>query len=115
MGRPPYYRPWVEVFNIRGSLGPNIASGFYAEGVEDAILDLMSETLKAGERFYIEYYNDWETARALELGVPSAATRLDYKLFVKRLHLPEGLVFPRGLHGGGPEASGREAPPEEGG
>ena len=111
-GRPPYYRPWVEIFNIRGSLGPNITSGFYAGGLEDAILDLMSEALEPGERLYVEYYSDWETTRALELGVPPAATRLGYKLFVRGFTYLRDWYFPEGFMEGGPKLQAEKPYPK---
>lgn len=113
-GRPPYYRPWVEVFNIRGSFGPNDARGFYAGRVEDALLDLLSEALEPGERLYIEYYSDWETTRALELGVPPAATRLGYKLFVRGFTHLRDWYFPEGFMEGGPKLQAEKPYPEEG-
>ncbi len=87
-GRPPY-RGWVEIFNIE----PNTFLQ-----VEDEIYRVVSESLKAGEPLYIEYYWDPETLKPLDMGAPPQTTRIGFKLLMegftwfKTWYYPEGFM-----------------------
>ena len=100
-GRPPVYRPWVEVFNA--SIADEEAGilGFHKSKVESWILDLAGEKLEGGESFFIEYYTDPETLRDLEMGVPVPATRLGYELLKRGFTWFKVWYYPEGFSEGG--------------
>lgn len=81
-GRGPYYKPWVEVYGVvpRVELQNQVIS-FYGSGIEASLYSLVTHHLPPGGSIYVEYYEDLETSRHLELGVPPPATRLGYILF----------------------------------
>ncbi len=94
-GRPPYYRPWVEVHSVspRGACGHSMAGP-----VEDAVISLASMALGPGESLYFEYVWDPATVAELEAGVPPRLSRLGFKLlshgftWVKDWYYPEGFM-----------------------
>ena len=94
-GRPPYYRPWIEVYNISAS--PTCGPGFGGP-VEDLVIGLASRALGPGERLFVEYTWDPVTLWELESGVPPRLSRLGFKLFshgftwVKDWYYPEGFM-----------------------
>jgi len=92
-GRKPYYRPWIEIFNIR--------EYFHGSPHESVLLDLVAGTLEEGESLFIEYYNDSTTRKELELRVPTWATRLGYELTVRGFLYQRDWYFPEGFMEGG--------------
>jgi len=92
-GRPPYYTPWAEVFNIN----PVFIGTEWEEKIYCALHRLMSP----GDILYVEYVDDRETFIALQKGEAPEATRLGALLrkcgfkIVKNWYHPEG-----GLEGG---------------
>jgi len=101
-GRKPVYRAWVEVFGITEyvKLGGQVIH-YFDSALEDRLLRLFSDALGPGEKIYVEYYNDEETRKQLELGVPLPATRLGYKLFSLGLTWFKDWYFPEGFMEGG--------------
>lgn len=103
-GRPPHYRPWIEVFNIR----PEVRVGdvilrYFGSAVEDAVLGKVADALEAGEWVFVEYYRDGETLKALERGVPPPATRLGLKLLKLGFTWFKDWYYPEGFMEGGPK------------
>ncbi len=103
-GRPPFYRPWIEVFGIRSVIRiSGIELRYFDSRVEDKFLELISSAIEPGDRLFIEYYNDYETLKALELGVPPVATRLGFKLFMNGFTWFKDWYYPEGFMEGNPK------------
>ncbi|MEN3043785.1 MAG: DUF1122 family protein [Candidatus Hydrothermales bacterium] len=87
-GRKPYYRKWIEIFNIRKE--------FFNSEYEEFFLSSVSDEIKEGEKILIEYVNDEETYQFLFKGYPVSISRLGFKLlklsftFLKNFYVPEG-------------------------
>jgi hypothetical protein len=84
-GRKPYYKEWVELFNIENR--------FFGTEAEDLLLELFSRCFR---RLFVEYYNDPQTTKELKSGIPPQETRLGKKLkslgytYFKDWYYPEG-------------------------
>lgn len=98
-GRKPYYRPWIEIFNINNEISiGNKPLTYFNSNLEDAVLSFFSQLLDHGESIYVEYYNDIETKKQLEANIPPVISRLGYKLFTlgftwfKNWYFPEGFM-----------------------
>lgn len=99
-GRPPYYKPWIEVFGINKLIKLNkIEILYFNSCIEHNIILLLSNAISSlNGKLFIEYLNDDETRYQLEMGVPIPATRLGYKLFsigftwFKDWYFPEGFL-----------------------
>jgi len=98
-GRAPYYKPWVEFFNMNYhfSIRDEVID-YYDSALENCLISFFSEALEPGGKIFIEYYNDKETHQQLEAGFPPATTRLGYKMFktgftwFKDWYFPEGFM-----------------------
>ncbi len=113
-GRPPYYKAWIEVFNINNRVKiDDHEIKFFNTWLEDLILDILSETLEGGEKLYIEYLEDLETYKALEKGIPPIATRLGYKLFKRGFTWFKDWYYPEGFMEGGPKLQAEKPLNEE--
>lgn len=81
-GRLPSYPGWVELYGILPHLAFNGEMfNYIGSAMEKCILKFFSKQLDAGEKIFVEYYQDEETLKALRLGAPPAATRLGCLLF----------------------------------
>ncbi len=84
-GRKPYYKEWVELFNIEEK--------FFSSPFEDTLYELISEHFR---RVFVEYYTDRQTTMELKLGFRPEETRLGRKLkalgyrFFRDWYYPEG-------------------------
>ncbi|MEM2144861.1 MAG: DUF1122 family protein [Candidatus Jordarchaeaceae archaeon] len=108
-GRPPYHSPWVEFFNISNALKLDDKSVEYFDSIfEDRILSIFSQTLKAGESIFVEYYEDEETRRQLGAGLPSPVSRLGYKLFKLGFTWFKDWYFAEGFWEGGQKLQGEK-------
>ncbi|WP_461830119.1 DUF1122 family protein [Aquifex sp.] len=93
LGRKPYYGEWVEVFGIKPELKGKYS--FFGSPVEEAILNSLSPYFS---KVFIEYFEDKETARELQKGVPPALSRMGYELlkrgytYFRDWYIPEGLM-----------------------
>lgn len=93
LGRAPYYGEWVELFGIR----PVIKKGypFFGSEAERLLLSFVSDYFS---KVFVEYYEDKETARELQRGVPPALSRLGFELlklgftYFRDWYIPEGLM-----------------------
>jgi len=98
-GRPPEYSPWVELYEIneRIRLGGRTTS-YFDSPFEESILKLFADSLAAGAKMFVEYYNDGETKAQLETGMPVVISRLGHKMFklgftwFKDWYYPEGYM-----------------------
>jgi len=100
-GRPPIYRPWIEVFNASRAESLPKPLEFHGSPIESWILDLASDKLEGGESLFIEYYRDAETLRDLERGVPVAATRLGLEMLKRGFTWFKVWYYPEGFSEGG--------------
>lgn len=101
-GRRPYYRPWVEFFNINNKFTiKDVKKEFFGSVYEDQLLSIISQNLEPGGKIYIEYYEDEETRHQLEIGVPPPITRLGFKLFKLGFTWFKDWYFPEGFLEGG--------------
>ncbi|RMG67083.1 MAG: DUF1122 domain-containing protein [Nitrospirae bacterium] len=94
-GRPPHYRPWIEVFSI------NPEVDFFRTSVSTELFELFAEALDWGESLFIEYAQDRETERMLELGKDVEATPLGKRLKELGFRWFKDWYFPEGAMEGG--------------
>ena len=67
-GRPPFYRAWIELFDIYGSLHIGRKSvEYFGSDLERSILKLFADALGPGENLFVEYYRDQETKQQLHV------------------------------------------------
>ena len=116
LGRKPYYRGWVEVYNVDWGLAKGPLERLIAASVYRA--------LEPGETIFFEYVGDWVTMSQLERGVPPEETRLGRVLASVGFTSIEDMYYPEGFMEGGPklrahkplrEQRRHRAPPGEGG
>jgi hypothetical protein len=104
LGRPPFYKPWVEIFNIQSKIEMgNHYLEYYESKIEMAILEFLSEYLEHGDKLFVEYTNDEKTLKELRLGVPPVLTRLGFKLFNLGFIWLKDWYYPEGFMEGGPK------------
>jgi len=97
-GRPPYFRKWIEIFNINPYLKwDGKTFHFLGSEFEEKFLSCISDTLNAREWLYIEYDYDPETSRMLDMNVPIYVTRLGYFLFLKGFLWMKNWYYPEGF------------------
>lgn len=101
-GRKPYYKPWIEIFNINAkiNLGEKIIN-YFDSVFEYKLLSFFSNYLNKGGKIFIEYYEDEETRKQLEREFPIPVTRLGYKLFKLGFTWFKDWYFPEGFMEGG--------------
>jgi hypothetical protein len=113
-GWMPDYRPWVELFGIRFSLPLGKQQIEFADSaIETELLSLVADFLEPASHIFVEYYGDDETRRALEAGVPPAATRLGHKLFQLDFTWFKDWYFPEGFLEGGQKLQAQRPLDEE--
>ena len=93
LGRKPYYGEWVEVFGIKPKLKNEYA--FFGSSIEKAVLNAITPYFS---KVFIEYFEDKETTKELQKGVPPALSRLGSELlkrgytYFRDWYIPEGLM-----------------------
>jgi hypothetical protein len=98
-GRPPYYRPWLEFFNINEQvvLGKEMID-YFDSRFENELLQFFASYLGPGQSIFVKYDNDVETREQLKRVFPVALSRLGYKLlnlgftWFKDWYFPEGFM-----------------------
>lgn len=101
-GRLPFYRPWIEIYNIQPVLGGERSDiPFIASPMESRLLDAVSKVLAPGNRVFMEYYQDRETLIQLEHGAPVIASRLGYELYRRGFTWFKVWYYPEGFNEGG--------------
>ncbi|MGC8573266.1 MAG: DUF1122 family protein [Caldisphaera sp.] len=104
LGRPPYYKPWVEVFDIPNKIKvEGLYIDFYDSKMESKILEFLSENLEPGDKLFVEYTNDEKTLKELSLGIIPVLTRLGFKLFNLGFFWLKDWYYPEGFMEGGPK------------
>lgn len=94
-GRPPYYGPWVEVFN----LDPRLVG----TDLERHLFCVLYRHMESGEVLYVEYIHDGETYFQLQRGVLPGRTRLGAVLEACGFEVVKDWYFPEGWLEGGPK------------
>ncbi len=94
-GRKPFYRKWLEIFNV----GEN----FFDSEIEDFFLEFISKDIKGGEKIYFEYIKDKETYDFLFRGNPLYLSRLGFKLLKLNFTWMKDFYFPEGFWEGSPK------------
>ncbi len=72
-GRPPYYLPWIELFEIEPTIH---GEPFFGSTLEDILIEICSDISPPGGRLFVEYTQDRESIRQLTEGVPPPFSRL---------------------------------------
>lgn len=98
-GRQPHYKPWIELFGLQEKIQiGNIAIDYFDSQFENALLQHIAQFVDHGENIFVDYHQDRETQKQLELGAPAAVSRLGYKLYTlgftwfKDWYFPEGFM-----------------------
>jgi hypothetical protein len=112
-GIKPYYRPWVEFFNINNILNLGEKVEYFGTKIEEKLLNLFSNSLDNGEKIYVEYINDKETSFGLTYDFPTVVTRLGYILFNLGFTWFKDWYFPEGGNEGGQKLQGEKPLNEE--
>ena len=112
-GLKPYYRPWIELSNITTKIHLEPSYFYYDSPIEDYLIKVCSNPLKAGGKIFIEYANDKETSYGLMYRFPPTATRLGYKLFSLGFTWFKDWYFPEGGYEGGEKLQGEKPLNEE--
>ncbi|MCS7116345.1 MAG: DUF1122 family protein [Nitrososphaerota archaeon] len=113
-GRKPYFRPWVEFFEINSVIRLNEWAFEYFDSIfEDTLLSNFSKAIGPGGFIYVEYYNDEETKRQLDADLPIVVSRLGYKLFRLGFTGFKNWYFPEGFMEGGVKLQGEMAISDE--
>lgn len=101
-GRPPYYRPWVEIFAQQPRVRLNeYMLTYFGSPLEEALLAAVAAVLGPGGRIFVECEADEETLQGMRWGFPEAATRLGFLLFRLGFTWFKGWYYPEGMREGG--------------
>jgi len=108
-GRPPYYRPWVELFGMNNefTIGERTVS-YFGSAYEDRMLGFFAKYLGAGEKILVEYADDPETHRQISKGIPVVLSRLGYLLFKHGFTWFKDWYFPEGYMEGSQKLQGEK-------
>ncbi|MFO7991537.1 MAG: DUF1122 family protein [Thermoplasmata archaeon] len=104
-GQLPYYRGWVELFSIDPE--------FYGSGFDKEVIELISRNSGPGEKLFVEYENDRETAVCLSRGCPVEVTRLGSLMLDNGYTWFKDWYFPEGFNEGGQKLQGEKPIDEE--
>jgi Uncharacterized conserved protein len=92
-GRPPYYKPWAEVFNMNPKCIGSVWELF--------IYCTLYRYMEPGDTLYVEYVDDPETFAAAQRGAVPQETRLGRLLTACGFRIVKDWYFPEGgLEGG---------------
>lgn len=97
-GRPPHYKPWIEIFDIQREIEIEAKTVTYFDSqIENTILRFFSGALRPGQNLFVEYYRDGETLYQLQMDIPFPATRLGFKLYNLGFYWAKDWYFPEGF------------------
>jgi hypothetical protein len=112
-GRTPYYKPWVEFYNIIGRITfAHSDFEYFGSLVEEKLLSLFAHCIGTSEKIFVEYRGDEETRNQLYTGFPVPVTRLGYLLYQKGFTWFKDWYFPEGFMEGEQKLQG-EKPSDE--
>ncbi|MEF8873874.1 MAG: DUF1122 family protein [Candidatus Thermoplasmatota archaeon] len=113
-GKPPHYKPWIELFSIDPKLiFEEKTIHFFGSDIETFILNTFSDSLGDGGRIFIEYQHDKSTREELSVGIPEVCTRLGFKLFRRDFTWFKDWYFAEGFYEGGQKLQAEKAIDEE--
>lgn len=113
-GRPPYYRPWVELFSIkRFVVISNTSIMFFGSPIEKWLIIGLSNKLPSGSSLFVEYINDDYTTNEIVAGVPPPFTRLGYIMLGSGLTWFKDWYYSEGLREGNIKLQGQKALTED--
>ena len=95
LGRPPHYRPWVELHDWD--------PGLYQAGLLTRLLPALKMVLPPGSLLYLEYIGEPHTRRMLERGARVEETPLGKALLESGFRSLENLYYPEGYREGHPK------------
>ncbi len=102
-GRPPLYRPWVEVYaqvpTIEWPSGATVP--FFDGAVERALLATIAQHLGPGGCVYVDCESDDETRLGMNWGIPEPLTRVGGLLYGMGFTWFKAWYYPEGLREGG--------------
>lgn len=104
-GKPPYYSGWVELFSIDPE--------FYGSGLEKRLIGSISQCTGPGEKLFVEYENDIETAVCLSRGYPVEVSRMGFLMLENGYTWFKDWYFPEGFNEGGQKLQGEKPIDEE--
>jgi hypothetical protein len=97
-GRPPHYKPWIELFDIQPEINLKPAAiSYFNSSLEKQILTIFSNALLPGQNLFVEYYRDTETLYQLQRDIPFPATRLGFILYNLGYFWSKDWYFPEGF------------------
>ncbi len=108
-GRPPYYRPWVELFSIKKQLNLGALGSFFGSTLEKDLITELANDLPQGSSLFVEYVNDTLTTKEIVAGVPSPFTRLGYLMLCSGLTWFKDWYYSEGLREGNIKLQGEKA------
>lgn len=108
-GRPPDYRPWVELFGMNNefTIGDSTIR-YFGSPYEDMMLGFFATHLEAGEKILVEYADDLDTMRQLSTGMPVVLSRLGFLLFKHGFTWFKDWYFPEGYMEGSQKLQGEK-------
>ena len=101
-GRPPYYRPWVEIFAQASEVRwPDAPEPFLDSAWERALLAAVAAALGPGGAVYVDCEADAETRLAMNWGIPEPLTRAGALLYDLGFTWFKAWYYPEGFWEGG--------------
>lgn len=108
-GRSALFKSWAELYNIQNRLIIDNKTFIFPDSdLEYAVIELLLPVLAPGGKIFVEYENDPETRKALEIGVPAAASRMGYILFQNGATWFKDWYFSEGYMEGGRKLQGEK-------
>ncbi|MGM0451558.1 MAG: DUF1122 family protein [Thermodesulfobacteriota bacterium] len=109
-GRSAIFKPWAELYNIENRLLIDNKTFIFPDSdLEYGVIELLLPVIAPGGKIFVEYENDPETRKALEIGVPAAASRMGYILFQNGATWFKDWYFSEGYMEGGRKLQGEKA------
>jgi len=116
-GRGKWIKPWAEIryfysVDFQKEKGKRESVSLSKEGRDLSLFRLLANLIPSGGHLSVEYQDD-ETAKALELGVPAAASPIGFLLWKNGFRWFKNWYFPEGWKEGGTKLQGNKPLDEE--
>lgn len=116
-GRGKWIKPWAEIryfysVDFQKGKGKRKSVFLSKEGRDLTLFRLLANLIPPGGHLSVEYQDD-ETAKALELGVPAAASPIGFLLWENGFRWFKNWYFPEGWKEGGTKLQGNKPLDEE--